>query len=123
MPPLTYHSPYDADGQTLVWLRGEVKTPPFSAAARLEAGALLRRLQRGEKVSMPHSRPMPSIGARCHELRIVDAGKTWRVVYRLDGDAIVIADVFQKTTQQTPPRVLADCVRRLKLYDRLTQED
>ncbi len=26
-----------------VWLRGEVKTPPFSAAARLEAGTLLRR--------------------------------------------------------------------------------
>jgi phage-related protein len=100
-----------------------VKTPPFSVAARLEAGTLLRRLQRGEKLSMPHSRAMPIIGARCHELRIVDAGKTWRVIYRLDWDAIVIADVFQKTTQQTPVRVLADCERRLKLYDRLTQED
>ena len=107
----------------LVWLRGEVKTPPFSVAARLEAGTLLRRLQRGEKLSLPHSRPMPAIGARCHELRIVDTGKTWRVVYRLDRDAIIIADVFQKTTQQTPARRLADCARRLKLYDRLTQED
>lgn len=107
----------------LVWLRGEVKTPPFSVSARLEAGALLRRLQRGEKLSMPHSRPMPTIGPRCHELRILDAGKTWRIVYRLDRDAIVIADVFQKTTQQTPIRVLADCKRRLALYDRLTQED
>ncbi|MCX5767436.1 MAG: type II toxin-antitoxin system RelE/ParE family toxin [Gemmatimonadetes bacterium] len=107
----------------LVWLRGEVKTPPFSAAARLEAGALLRRLQHGEKIGMPHARPMPSIAARCHELRIVDAGRTWRLIYRLDADAVVIADVFQKTTQQTPARVLADCSRRLKLYDRLTQED
>ena len=34
----------------LVWLRGEVKTPPFSPAARLEAGLLLPRLQRGEKL-------------------------------------------------------------------------
>lgn len=107
----------------LVWLRGEVKTPPFSAAARLEAGVLLRRLQRGEKLGMPHSRPMPAIGRRCHELRIVDAGKTWRLIYRLDGDAIVIVDVFQKTTPQTPARVIADCARRLARYDQLTRED
>jgi phage-related protein len=113
-------SPTDAP---LVWLRGEVKTPPFSALARLEAGVLLRRLQRGEKIDMPHSRPMPSIGRRCHELRIVDAGKTWRLIYRLDGDAIVIADVFQKTTAQTPGRIIADCARRLALYDQLTRED
>jgi phage-related protein len=107
----------------LVWLRGEVKTPPFSAAARLEAGMLLRRLQGGERLSMPHSRPMPSIGSRCHELRIVDVGKTWRIVYRLDADAVVIADVFQKATQQTPARVIAACERRLKHYDRVIREE
>ena len=33
----------------LAWLHGEIKTPPFSADARLEAGVLLRRLQRGER--------------------------------------------------------------------------
>jgi phage-related protein len=103
----------------LVWLRGEVKSPPFSAAARLEAGWLLRRLQGGERLGMPHSRPMPSIGSRCHELRIVDPDATWRVIYRLDPDAIVIADVFRKTTAQTPTRVIADCRRRLRLYDSL----
>lgn len=107
----------------LVWLRGEVKTPPFSAVARLEAGTLLRRLQGGDKLGMPHSRPMPAIGSRCHELRIVDAGKTWRIVYRLDADAVVIADVFQKTTQQTPAKVIADCERRFRHYDRLTREE
>jgi len=46
----------------IVWLEGEIKTPPFSRAARLEAGFLLRRLQLGERLSLPHSRPMPSIG-------------------------------------------------------------
>ena len=101
----------------LVWLRGEVKTPPFSSAARVEAGWLLRRLQAGETLSMPHSRPMPSIGPHCHELRIGDAGKTWRIVYRIGPEAIVIADVFQKTTAQTPGRVIADSRRRLQLYD------
>lgn len=101
----------------LIWLRGEVKTPPFSATARLEAGWLLRRLQAGEMLGMPHSRPMPSIGQHCHELRVVDAGKTWRIVYRIDAEAVVIADVFQKTTARTPTRVIADCRRRLRLYD------
>jgi phage-related protein len=66
---------------------------------------------------------MPSIGTRRHELRIVDAGKSWRLVYRLDADAVVIADVFQKTTPQTPARVIADCARRLRQYDRLSRED
>jgi len=56
----------------LVWLKGEVRTPPFSAEARVEAGFLLRRLQKGESLGLPHSRPMPSIGSQCHELRIND---------------------------------------------------
>ncbi len=111
-----------ATDKPLVWMRGEVKTPPFSSSARLEAGMLLRRLQAGEKLSLPHSRPMPAIGARCHELRVVDEARTWRLVYRIDADAIVIADVFPKTTQQTPTRVIADCKRRLRLYDQLNRE-
>ena len=103
----------------LVWLRGEVKTPPFSKDARIKAGFLLRKLQQGEKLSLPHSRPMPSIGSRCHELRISDEDRIWRIVYRLDADAIVIVEVFNKTTPQTPERVIADCKRRLRLYDEL----
>lgn len=110
----------NAAGKPLVWLRGEVKTPPFSTAARIEAGVLLRRLQRGESLTMPHSRPMPSVGARCHELRIVDAGKTWRIVYRIDVDAVVIVDVFQKQTQQTTRQVIENARRRLRRYDELS---
>lgn len=60
---------------------------------------------------------MPSIGRRCHELRIVDADATWRVVYRLDDDAIVILEVFSKKTQRTPQAVIAACKKRLKEYD------
>jgi phage-related protein len=101
----------------LAWLHGEVKTPPFSQAARLEAGYLLRELQRGKGLGMPHSRPMPGIGARCHELRVVDQTITWRIVYRMDSDAIVIAEVFPKKTAQTPSAVVAACQKRLKEYD------
>ena len=66
---------------------------------------------------MPHCRPMPAVGARCHELRVGDEGVTWRIVYRIDPDAIVIADVFAKKTAQTPPAVLEACRKRLKEYD------
>jgi len=82
----------------LVWMNAEVKSPPFSKEARLEAGFLLRKLQKGQELEMPHSRPMPSIGARCHELRIIDADATWRILYRVDPDAVVILDVFNKKT-------------------------
>ncbi len=105
------------DDKPLVWLRGEIKTPPFTAAARIEAGVLLRRLQRGEGLTLPHSRPMSSIGSGCHELRITDEKKSWRIVYRIDRDAIIILEVFRKTTKQTPPRVIADCKRRLSHYE------
>ena len=101
----------------LVWLRGEVKTPPFSAESRLEAGYLLRRLQQGESLSMPQSRPMPGIGKRCHELRVNDAGHTWRIVYRIDDDAIVILEVFDKKDAKTLQSVIDTCKGRIKLYD------
>ena len=105
----------------LVWLHGEVKTPPFTTEARLEAGLLLRRLQKGEKIALPHSRPMPSIGARCHELRINDEDIIWRIMYRIDTDAIVILEVFKKKSAKTPKRVLDVCKLRLKVYDRETK--
>jgi len=101
----------------LVWMHGEVKTPPFSKLARLHAGFLLRQLQKGEKASLPHSRQMASIGRRCHELRIPDEGVSWRIVYRIDSDAIVIAEVFSKKTGKTPKSVIDTCKARLRDYD------
>jgi phage-related protein len=105
----------------LVWLSGEVKTPPLSSAGRVEAGFLLRKLQRGEVLSMPHSRPMPDVGARCHELRIPDENRTWRIIYRVDADAIVIVEVFAKTTQSTPRQILKTCQKRLRQYDEVSR--
>ena len=101
----------------LVWLHGEIKTPPFSKEGRVEAGMLLRQLQRGDALSLPHSRPMPRVGARCHELRIRDAQKNWRIIYRTDHDAIVIAAIWNKTTRTTPENVIKQAKRRIRLYD------
>jgi phage-related protein len=107
----------NGDDKPLVWLEGEIKTPPFSREARIEAGTLLRRLQQGENIGMPHSRPMPSIGARCHELRVRDENQNWRIMYRIDSDAIVIMEVFAKKMGATPKRVMVKCKARLRAYD------
>ena len=101
----------------LIWLHGEVRSPPLSREARTETGYLLRRLQRGDLIGMPASRPMPSIGAKCHELRITDSAGSWRLIYRLDSDAVLILDVFAKKTRATPQTVIETCRRRLKEYD------
>ncbi len=76
---------------------------------------LLQRLQRGETLSMPESRPTPSIGARCHELRVDDIvqKKEWRIIYYIGTLAIAILDVFAKSTRQTPDDVISNCKRRL----------
>lgn len=66
---------------------------------------------------MPHSRPMPSIGAHCHELRIRDADKNWRIIYRIDDDVLLIIEVFNKTTRETPDNVVENCKKRLSKYD------
>jgi phage-related protein len=120
MSDLTFKLPATGEGdKPLVWLHGEVKTPPMALYARMEAGHLLRRLQRGELLSMPESRPMPSIAPRCHELRVGDAEVTWRIFYRIDPDAIVILGVLNKKTTKIPRTVLQACRRRLAEYDRI----
>lgn len=102
----------------IVWLKNEIKTPPFSKEARIEIGVLLRLLQKGKKLSLPHSRPMTSIGKNCCELRITDESKIWRIIYRIDSDAIVILHVFQKKTQATPKEIIETCKHRINLYDK-----
>ena len=83
------------------------------------AGFFLRKLQQGEYLSLPHSRPMSNIGKRCHELRMKDVKQVWRIVYRIDSDAIVILEVFKKQKNETPKYVIVNCRKRIARYDQL----
>lgn len=65
----------------IVWLRGAIRSPPFSVKARREAGLL-----------------------------------SWRIVYCIEPSAILILDVFAKTTQVTPTWVVEACRRRLAVF-------
>jgi phage-related protein len=107
----------NGDRKPLFWLSGEIKTPPFTAAARFEAGDLLGRIQNSDSIGMPRSRPMPSIGPRCQELRVRDEVHNWRIVYRIDSDVILILAVFAKTTSKTPRPIIDSCKARLRAYD------
>ena len=100
----------------LVWLTDEVSTPPFTPNAGANAGELIRLLRLGESLRMPESRPMLVIGPACHELRVPDLDRDWRIFYHIAQDAIVILGVEKKTTRSTPNRIVEMCRRRLRAY-------
>ena len=58
---------------------------------------------------------MPSIGPRCHELRIDDTvqKKEWRLIYYVGRQAIAVLEVFAKGTRTTPVDVIRQCQRRV----------
>ena len=78
---------------------------------------LLRRLQQGEQLGMPQAERLPDVGKRCGALRVRDAEHNWRIMYRIDADAILILEVYAKKTQKIPDEVIQRCQERLKRYD------
>lgn len=93
-----------------------IKTPPMGRDARRQAGFLLRLLQEGERLGMPHSRPMPRVGPACHELRLRDDDKTWRIVYHIGETEVVVLSVFKKKTERTEKAAMELCQTRLRTY-------
>ena len=78
---------------------------------------LLRLLQEGERLEMPQAEPLPDIGPRCGALRVRDAEHNWRIMYRIDADAVLVLDVYPKKTRKIPDEVIARSKQRLKRYD------
>ncbi len=75
----------------------------------------LARLDAGLSLSMPLSRPMPSIGRGAHELRLRDRSGDYRIVYvaRRSGE-IVIVLAFKKTSRKAPERIIELARSRVK---------
>ena len=111
-----------ATSKPLAWLHGEIKTPPFTEEGRKEAGYLLRLLQQGEKLGMPRAEPLPAVGSRCAALRVRDRAHNWRIMVRIDPDAILILEVYAKKTRTIPQEIINRCKRRLKDYDAAAME-
>jgi len=117
MSILTYSCRQHGVEKPLVWLHGQITTPPLGTKARIEMGYNLRLLQQGAMLGMPCARPVRTTGRGCYELRARDAGVNWRLMYRVADDAIVILGVFAKTSRATAERIVDICRRRLALYD------
>jgi len=117
MSDMTYYYHMSPKDKLLVWMHGEITTPPFTENARIEAGYLLRQIQKGIKLSLPQSRPMPLIGTQCYELRLNDKNLTWRIIYRIFADAILILEIFEKKTNKTPKSIIDVCKQRIKRYE------
>lgn len=87
----------------------------FPEAIRGDLADALARLDTGQSLTMPLSRPMPTIGQGAHELRLKDRSGAYRVVYTLlGGGAVHVLHAFKKKTRTTPKRNIELARRRYK---------
>ena len=73
---------------------------------------LLRLLQEGEQLGMPQAEPLPNVGPRCGAMRVRDAERNWRIMFRTDADAILVLEVYSKKTRKIPDEVIQRCKQR-----------
>ncbi len=87
----------------------------FPIVVRKDLADAVARLEVGHTLSMPLSRPMPSIGAGVHELRLRDRSGAYRVIYGVVTKVgVVLLHGFKKTTEKTPQRNIEIAQKRLK---------
>ncbi len=93
----------------------EKELKDFPTAVKEDLADALALLDEGVNLSMPLSRPMPSIGSGVHELRFKDRSGIYRVVYfiRKQSDIFLI-HAFQKKSLQTPKENIELAKQRLK---------
>ena len=87
----------------------------FPEEVRRELGKAIFDLQKGAKLSMPLTRPMPAVALGVEELRVKDRVGAYRAFYftKLAG-AVLIFHAFEKKTAKTPPREIDLARKRLK---------
>ena len=87
----------------------------FPKEVRFRVGRGLFRLQLGERIGMPNSRPMPAVAPGVSELRAKGEDGIFRVFYYtalLRG--VLVFHAFVKKTQRTPPLEMELARKRLK---------
>ena len=103
MKSITFHP------KALAFIRSQ---PP---AIKREIGEALRDVQKGIRLGLPLSRPMPAVASDAHELRIRSTTTAVRVFYFVKlADTIVVFHGFQKKTQKTPTQEISVGQQRLK---------
>ena len=91
----------------------EIGAPPEEI--RGDIADALARLDAGLKLTMPLSRPMPSIDLGVHELRLKDRSGQYRIIYALiESGVICDLHAFKKTTETMAKRNIDLARQRLR---------
>lgn len=95
--------------------KARIELQEFPEEVRRDLGKAIFDLQRGAKLTMPLSRPMPSVGAGVEELRVKDRNGAYRVFYytKFEG-AILVFHAFIKKSQKTQQAEIEIGKKRLK---------
>ena len=91
----------------------------FPKDVRVRLGKGLFRLQTGELIGMPDSRPMSGVAAGVSELRVAGSDGSFRAFYyAASSRGVLVFHAFVKKTQRTPPLEIELARKRLKeLFD------
>jgi phage-related protein len=101
--------PVDFHPRALEFIRAQ------TTSVRRQIGEALRDLQKGAYLGMPLSRPMVTVAAGVHELRVRGEGTQVRVFYCVRFlDRVIVFHAFQKKSQKTPLREIRLARRRLQ---------
>jgi phage-related protein len=86
-------------------LKAQVAIRGFPEDVRRELGKAIFDLQKGEKISMPLSRPMPSVATGVEELRVKNRSGAYRIFYYLRlADSVLIFHAFVRKHRK--PRIV-----------------
>ena len=98
------------------WIKAAKKEiQQFPESIKENLADALAQLDRGVVLSLPLSRPMPSLGKGVHELRIKERSGQYRIIYYIKRkDSIWIVHGFKKTTPQTPKKAIELAKKRIR---------
>ena len=87
----------------------------FPKEVRARLGRELFRLQLGEQLGMPNSRPMPGVAAGVSEIRMKAEDGSFRAFYyTASWRGVPVIHAFVKKTQRTPPLEIDLARKRLQ---------
>lgn len=87
----------------------------FPKEVRVRLGRGLFRMQLGERIGMPNSRPMPAVAPGVSELRVKGEDGIFRVFYYTASlRGVLVFHAFVKKSQRTPPLEIELARKRLK---------
>lgn len=87
----------------------------FPGRARHDIGEAILELQKGNRLTMPLSRPMREVAAGAQELRVRDQAGIYRALYLVQSQrGVIVFHAFEKRTRKTPAHEIELGRKRLR---------